>query len=218
MIKKFIYFYLLWVSSFAHANDLAVTIVDHKNIDVANAVVTLTPNRSIMSSTQAPPVNVSIIQQGAMFNPFVLAIPTGTKVHFPNKDNFRHHVYSFSKAKRFQLRLYDKDEEKFITFDKPGIAALGCNIHDNMLAFVYISEAPLIATTDTKGEAIFKNITAGDYKMTVWHPDLKKDSWASNKNMQINITATPTLRHQIELTTLRRTQEKPNFNSGNYSQ
>ena len=126
----------------AHADDISLTVKDGKKRSVEHAVVALTPQFET-DFKFASPEAAEMQQRDTLFAPFVLPVQTGTKVSFPNLDEFRHHVYSFSKTKRFQLKLYGKDESKEILFDTAGVVALGCNIHDNMLAFVYVTEAPI---------------------------------------------------------------------------
>lgn len=158
----------------APAADLTVTVTDGAGRPVEFAVVMLEPAAPAgVGSWQAPPAVMS--QQGVLFHPFVLPVRTGTEVSFPNLDDVRHHVYSFSGAKRFELRLYGQDETKTETFDKPGIVALGCNIHDNMLSYLYVTGHPIHAVTDGQGRVAFKGLGAGTFTSFVWHPDLNGD-------------------------------------------
>ncbi|MCK0070588.1 hypothetical protein [Kordiimonas laminariae] len=165
-------FLVLSAGTVANADSIALTVKDAKNRSVEHAVVALTPQFETDFKFAAPEA-AEMQQRNTLFAPFVLPVQTGTKVSFPNLDEFRHHVYSFSKTKRFQLKLYGKDESKEILFDNPGVVALGCNIHDNMLAFVYVTEAPIYQKTKANGTVSFEGLPAGQYKMEVWHPDLK---------------------------------------------
>jgi plastocyanin len=110
-----------------------------------------------------------IKQQNISFQPHVLIVPVGANVAFPNLDRVRHHVYSFSKAKKFQLALYGQDETKSVTFDQPGVIALGCNIHDTMSGFVVAVDTPYAAKTDATGHAVIANVPAGAATLQVWH-------------------------------------------------
>ncbi len=170
---RIIYFIVLFMmSSQAMAASLTVTVSNEKNKLLENAVITLTPTagQHITHTTVTAP---SMEQENTLFHPFVLPVSTGAEVKFPNKDDFRHHVYSFSKAKKLELRLYGQDEEKSIIFDKAGIAALGCNIHDNMLAFIFITDAPVFLKSDAAGQVTFSDLPDGPYQLSIWHPDLK---------------------------------------------
>lgn len=152
----------------AFAGDLVVTVTTPRGAPVADAVVTLpaTPG----APRPAFAWKQEIAQKDKTFLPFVLVTPVGTRVAFPNLDKFRHHVYSFSKGNRFELDLYGRDEPRSVTFKTVGTAALGCNIHDQMVAFVRVVDTPWAAKTDEAGRAEIKDAPDGDVKVTVWHP------------------------------------------------
>lgn len=155
----------------AAAADLTVTVTDGGGVALPWAVVALesTAGAGTGDWQPAPPV---MRQQGTLFSPFVLTVRTGTTVSFPNHDGFRHHVYSFAKAKHFELRLYGEDETKTVTFERAGPVPLGCNIHDNMLSYVYVTDHPVHAVTDSLGTASFGGLGAGAWRLHLWHPDL----------------------------------------------
>src|SRR5207244_3930054 len=96
----------------------------------------------------------------------------GSPVSFPNRDDVRHHVYSFSPAKRFDLPLYVGTPAKPVVFDTPGVVIIGCNIHDWMVGYIYVSESPYFATTDADGRADLTGLPPGRYTARVWHPQL----------------------------------------------
>jgi plastocyanin len=156
-----------------HAATLAVhvTAVGHP---LANAVVTAVardPAATAHVARTRP--KATMVQQFQQFDPFVLPIEVGTTVDFPNRDSFRHHVYSFSPAKSFELKLYGGDQTETVTFDKEGVVALGCNIHDNMLAYIDVVGTPYFVKTGIDGIGTISNLPAGSYTITVWHPDQK---------------------------------------------
>jgi hypothetical protein len=107
------------------------------------------------------------------FHPFVLVVPLGAKVSFPNLDPTRHHVYSFSPAKKFELKLFAKDQSRSVVFDRLGVVALGCNIHDAMTAFIFVSDTQFAAKTGANGIAQFANAPSAPGKVSVWHPYLR---------------------------------------------
>jgi hypothetical protein len=102
----------------------------------------------------------------------VTAILVGTAVRFPNHDNIRHQVYSFSPAKRFELPLYAGVPAEPVVFDKPGVIVLGCNIHDWMIGYIYVSESPYFARTGKNGKALLAELPPRAYTVRVWHPQL----------------------------------------------
>lgn len=151
----------------AWAGDLSVRVVDLSGAPVSDAVVTLP------ASGAAPrnfPWKMEMAQQGKAFRPFVLIVPVGASVEFPNLDKFRHHVYSFSKGNRFELELYGREEERTVTFRNEGVAALGCNIHDEMIGYIRVVDTPYAAKSDAEGAARITNAPDGEVTLTVWHP------------------------------------------------
>ncbi|OJA07303.1 Cupredoxin [Halomonas sp. QHL1] len=117
-----------------------------------------------------PPQEKNIYQRDAAFHPKVLTVPTGSYVAFPNQDTTRHHVYSFSPAKTFDLNLYLQETPPPVHFDQPGIVVLGCNIHDHMQAFIVVSDAPFAATTGAEGMLNLPTLPPGQHRVRIWHP------------------------------------------------
>jgi len=162
----------LVLSSPATAADLAISVRDAAGRPVRDAVVTIKA-----AGAPATPIRFtwpySVSQRNIQFDPFVLIVPVGSDVTFPNKDTVRHHVYSFSPVKKFELKLYGKEEARSIRFDKAGVVPLGCNIHDQMIAYVYVVDTPHAAKTGTDGMATVRGLPAGAVTMTVWHSLMK---------------------------------------------
>jgi plastocyanin len=154
------------------AAPLSVRVVDARGQPVRDAVVTLQP---IGVAARPPAVSgsYSVSQQGMQFHPFVSVVPVGANVAFLNRDATKHHVYSFSAAKRFELKLFARDQSRSVRFDKPGVIALGCNIHDSMSAFIVVTDSPWTARTDGKGIAQFANAPNAAARLSVWHPYLR---------------------------------------------
>ncbi|WFP50303.1 methylamine utilization protein [Methylomonas sp. EFPC3] len=117
-----------------------------------------------------PPAAMALDQKSREFIPHVLAVRSGTPVYFPNSDAIKHHVYSFSPAKRFEIKLYSGVPPEPVVFGQPGIVALGCNIHDWMLGYVYVSDADYLAVSDNDGRWSL-DLPNGRYRLTFWHPD-----------------------------------------------
>jgi len=118
-------------------------------------------------------INKTVVDQiNKEFVEPVTVIRPGMSVVFPNHDNIRHHVYSFSPAKIFELPLYKDVTPKPVTFDKAGAVALGCNIHDWMSAYIYVVDSPFFGLTNSQGQAKL-NMPAGRYEIHIWHPRLK---------------------------------------------
>jgi plastocyanin len=108
-------------------------------------------------------------QRDLSFVPDVLVVQTGTAVDFPNSDQVRHQVYSFSPAKTFQLALYAGRAHAPVVFDKAGLVTLGCNIHDSMVGYIYVTDSPWFAFTGADGSARLHGLAPGDYTVRIWH-------------------------------------------------
>jgi plastocyanin len=197
---------LLWfVPVAASAGDLSVTVRTPRGEPVADAVVTVpTPHAGPIHFPWA----YKMAQRNIMFDPFVLIVPVGAEVAFPNYDNIRHQVYSFSPAKTFELKLYGREETHTVRFDKPGVVQLGCNIHDGMIAFIVVVDTPYAAKTNAQGVAEIADAPVGAQAVTVWRPYLHAPGGALTQTVQIpregaarlTVTAdvrTPPERHQM---------------------
>lgn len=149
------------------AASIEFRVLDSSGAPVADAAVYATP-RSPMALPKTRK-EAAITQKQRQFSPMVTVISTGTSVQFPNLDDVRHHVYSFSPVKTFEIKLYVGTPAKPVTFDKPGDVVLGCNIHDNMRAFVFVADTPFVAKTDASGRATVDDLPAGDFEIGVWH-------------------------------------------------
>ena len=154
------------------AAPLTVRVVDASGWPVRDAVVTLYPAGAAARPAHAGGRYV-ISQQNMQFHPFLTIVPVGSDVSFPNFDNTKHHVYSFSPAKTFELKLYGQDEARAVRFDKAGVVALGCNIHDQMSAFIVVVDTPFAAKTDARGVAVLRGLPGDNARVQVWHPYAK---------------------------------------------
>ena len=139
---------------------------------VRDAVVTLYP-AGAAARRRAPAAGYVVSQKNLQFHPFLTIVPVGADVSFPNLDPTKHHVYSFSPAKKFELKLFAKDQSRTVHFDKPGVVALGCNIHDQMSAFIFVTDSAWTARTNAQGVASFGDAPNAPARLTVWHPYLR---------------------------------------------
>src|SRR3954464_13680029 len=153
------------------AAPLAVRVVDSSGHPVRDAVVTLYPSACIRPPHASSRYVIS--QQNLQFHPFLTIVPIGADVSFPNLDPTKHHVYSFSAAKRFELKLFARDQSRTVHFDKPGVVALGCNIHDAMSAFIFVTDSAWTARTNGQGVWGFGDAPRAPAGRTVWRPYLR---------------------------------------------
>ena len=154
-------------ASLTNAANVSVAFTDAAGKPLADAVVMLEPVGARLAVK--PMQNAQIVQHDLQFNPQVSVVTVGTPVMFPNQDTVRHHVYSYSAAKTFQIKLYAGVPHTPIVFDKPGVAVLGCNIHDGMIAWVVVTDTPLWARSAAGGQARVADVPPGSYEMHVWH-------------------------------------------------
>lgn len=137
---------------------------------LGGAVVTVHPLDA--AARRAAPVRAVMDQVNRAFEPDLLVIPVGSTIEFPNSDSVSHQIYSFSAPKRFQLPLYRGKPYAPVPFEQPGIVTLGCNIHDEMLAYVLVTDAPYFGRTEAGG-AWSGEVPRGRYRVSIWHPRLR---------------------------------------------
>ena len=183
---------------------------------LAEAVISLTPRSSVLPLPAAVPPSAVMDQWGKQFTPYVLPVQVGTRVNFPNRDNIKHHVYSFSPAKRFELKLYSSGTAQPVLFDKPGIVALGCNIHDWMLAYIYVLETPYFAKTDAHGRATIESLPEGSYRVEVWHPRLRGTALDFAKEVTLSGARPTALQFSLPLKREQRRAPPRYFEGGEY--
>jgi plastocyanin len=151
----------------AYASSLTVQVTDAAGQPLVEAAVYAEPAPG--QATPKPRRVGEIEQKGRKFLPLVTVVQTGTEISFPNNDSVRHHVYSFSPAKTFELKLYSGIPGSPVAFDKPGTVVVGCNIHDQMVAYIHVVNTPYFAKTDSVGKAKLEGLPAGKYQVKTWH-------------------------------------------------
>jgi plastocyanin len=143
------------------------TVITFSGQAVSNAAVSVMVRGA--PSKAAPGTMAEMSQRQRAFVPGVLAIHTGTAVNFPNFDTVRHHVYSFSPTKPFEIKLYSGTPAAPVLFDKAGTATLGCNIHDRMIAYIHVVNTPYVGVTDGLGRVTI-DVPDGEHKVRIWTP------------------------------------------------
>ena len=159
----------LCLAGAAHAADLTVVIRDSNGRAVRDAVVMADASGRAAS----PAARFVINQQNMQFVPYVLVIPVGSTVEFGNLDPYRHHVYSFSPAKKFELKLFGQGETRPVRFDRAGLVSIGCNIHDSMQAFIQVVDTPFARKSDETGRVTLRGVPAQVRQVRVYHPLLR---------------------------------------------
>jgi len=151
----------------APAGNIRVRILDRDGGPVPEVVVSARPLDAVAAPRAAAPTE-RMNQQQLAFEPHILIVSTGTEIAFPNEDDVRHHVYSFSPAKQFNFSIDSKATHDAIRFDVPGVVTLGCNIHDEMLAYIVVVDTPHFAKTGVDGSVELTGLEAGRYEVSIW--------------------------------------------------
>ena len=182
----------VFVAAFARqGQQIAVTgqIELSNNADFSNAVVWLNP----VGGQPSAPVSsrrqsATLLQKNKTFSPHLLIVQVGTAVEFPNKDPFFHNVFSLFEGKRFDLGLYEAGSTRNVSFDRPGISYIFCNIHAEMSAVVIALQTPYYGISNAKGELLLPQVAPGRYVMHMWYETALP---AALSSMTREITVTP---------------------------
>jgi plastocyanin len=151
---------------------LRVQVVDGNGLPVRDAVVELHAAKAPAGTIRFP-WKMGMAQKDRQFTPGTLIVARGSTVAFPNLDNVRHSIYSFSKPARFEIELYGRDQTRTHTFNVAGSVKLGCNIHDEMRGYIRVTDTPFAGKTDQNGYVTLTGMADGAARLTVWHPALR---------------------------------------------
>ena len=169
------------------AATVQVQVQDNTGKALPDAVVFLESKDALAAAK--PLQGAEVAQANRQFDPQVRVVTVGTAVQFPNHDTVRHQVYSFSDTKRFELKLYAGSTASPVVFDKPGIAVLGCNIHDNMVAWVIVVPTPYFGRSGPDGKLNLDDVPPGNYRLRTWHIRLPVGSPALDQTLTVPATA-----------------------------
>ncbi|MCY7296095.1 methylamine utilization protein [Alteromonas sp. a30] len=191
MMKNFLAVLTFLSVSVAQAGALKVKLVDNQALHLTNAVVYLETDEY---KGQYEGDTMAIMDQiNRQFSPYILAIQKGQKVSFPNSDSIKHHVYSFSPTKKFELQLFKNRRAQSMQFEKQGAVELGCNIHDWMLGYIFVVDTPYFAQTDKDG-GVTIDAPDGDYTLRVWHPRIQEQDIEKKRPVSISGTQEVTIK------------------------
>lgn len=164
---------LLLVSTKSYSEIRHYKVLDSTGEPLNNAVIAISAAASRQTVTRQP-TNKIMDQINRTFQPGVVSISAGDTISFPNSDNIRHHVYSFSPAKTFELKLYTGVPKIPVAFTTPGVVVLGCNIHDSMIGYIYVADSPLHGVSDEKG-SVYLDTPPDTQRLSLWHPSFSLD-------------------------------------------
>jgi len=155
-----------------YAGRVAVEVVDVDGRPVRDAVVSLQPVDGTAAKTYTP-VTHYVDQKDETFIPYVTALRTGDSVVFRNSDGTRHQVYSFSELAKFEYVLGPGESSPPLVLPRAGNIAVGCNIHDMMITYLYVTKDADLAVTDGNGKATLESVGTGSYRARAWHPQIR---------------------------------------------
>ncbi len=166
--------------------ELNVTVTDPAGHRVAGIVLVAEPQFELPA--RKPAHDAVIMDQRQMqFVPNILVIQSGTGVEFPNSDQIEHQVYSFSAAKAFKLSLYAGHKYPPVMFERAGLVVVGCNIHDHMIGYIYVTDSPYFGRSDASGQWSPHDLPPGNYRLIAWHPRMQEGGGTS---LQMPLTLT----------------------------
>ncbi len=154
-------------TSGASGATLSVQVTDSTGKPLEDVVVVADAEAGVAMPRMLKPGEIA--QRGLKFMPLVSVVQTGSRISFPNNDKVKHHIYSFSPAKKFDQKLYSGVAAAPQVFDKAGLVVLGCNIHDRMVSYVKVVDSPYFAKTDAQGVARIEIAAGGKYTVSAWH-------------------------------------------------
>ncbi|CAA9499846.1 MAG: Protein containing plastocyanin/azurin family domain [uncultured Sphingomonadaceae bacterium] len=169
MIARTLFLPTIALACPAGAAGVVIDLRDARGAPLTDVVVTVHATGRPTPRPEGLPWGAQVVQRNIQFQPAVMLVPVGATVGFPNQDAVRHHVYSFSKPKRFELKLYGREAARTVTFDKPGTVTLGCNIHDRMRGFLRVVDTAWAGKSDARGRVAIDGVTPGAATITVWH-------------------------------------------------
>jgi len=177
----------LLLSGAAQAAPQAFTVLNETGQPLPQAVVSVITAKGEKANGAGTVVDMG--QRNRQFTPTVVAVPVGGAVNFPNYDTVRHHVYSFSNTRKFEIKLYSGTPAAPVVFDKPGTATLGCNIHDGMIGYIHVVDTPFYGVTDAQGRLTL-DVPAGDHKVRIWAPAMGEAAPPVEFNLRTGPAAT----------------------------
>jgi plastocyanin len=189
------------------ASELTVSVIDPSGHGVTDVVVVVAPAELAAPPATQPSPAAIMDQRNLAFSPRILVVRVGTSVEFPNNDTVSHQVYSFSPAKKFQLPLYKGQLHPPETFDRPGLVVLGCNIHDQMVGYIYVTDAPFFGKTDSAGTLRVPGLSAGEYRISVWSPFIADQ--ASSLTRTVRMAAQEPASSRVQLVDALRARPEP---------
>ena len=182
----------------AEGGEVSALVTNQRGEPLADAVV-LAFSQDKEVATPVQPGREEIDQINQEFVPHIKSISVGSAVDFPNKDNIRHHVYSFSPAKTFELPLYAGRPAHPVVFDRPGVVTIGCNVHDWMVGHIYVADTPHVGKTGADGRISLTHLPPGRYAVRVWHPRMVGSQESTSRSISLDQAGVADVAWQLTL-------------------
>lgn len=211
-------FLILGGTSFSSsAQSVSLLLQDGEGNPIEHGVVEILLPENLRAAFQNS-VDVEVDQLDKEFVPHVSSVVAGNRVSFPNSDDILHHVYSFSSLKTFNIPLYGKDQQEKYSeaFNESGVVEIGCNIHDWMLAYIYVAETSLNAVSDDSGLVELRGLPAGEFQLRIWHPRLAEEDVARTRTLELVQGQVLNLEITLQLQRDRRVRRAPSSNRSRY--
>ena len=210
MLRHFLIIVASMLTTSGVAQTLSVTLFDQNSNPVEGAVIEVLVSDELKNDYQTQE-DVAVDQVDKEFVPNVSTVIAGNRVSFPNSDDILHHVYSFSPINTFNIPLYGSDEQaEFVQeFAVSGVVEIGCNIHDWMLAYIYVSETSLTSISSSEGAASLSDLPAGSYRLRLWHPRLAEENNSRIIDVELSAKTDTRLEIVVELARDRRIRRAP---------
>lgn len=140
-----------------------------QGVDTARSVVYYQPATGATPAPKPGPSPLEVVTRGKQFEPRVLPVRVGSRVRFPNADPILHNVFSVSPGNAFDLGLARQGAGKDVTFTRPGLVRVFCNVHHSMVAYVLVLDTPYFTSPDAGGSFALTGLPAGEGTLTAWH-------------------------------------------------
>lgn len=212
-----LFMFFLALQSPAGAQSLQVILSDNNGDPVSDAVIELLLPAELGAQYQSPGEHF-IDQLDKEFVPHVTTVVAGGEIGFPNSDAILHHVYSFSTPRTFNIPLYGRGENDDYrqSFPDSGVVEIGCNIHDWMLAYIYVGKTQLMAISDSEGSAIIENLPPGDFQLQIWHARLDEPANVMVRDISLVEGERSSIELALSLQRDRRIRRAPSANRNRY--
>jgi plastocyanin len=194
---------LATAAAVAAAGPLEVAIVDADGEPVGNAVVTLHSSSGLDTGPGVAQTH-TIDQRDLQFDPQVQVFHPGDSVVFRNSDRTRHHVYSFAPGSAFETVVKPGESSAPMKLSFPGIVSVGCNIHDRMITYLVVTDAPFAAQSGADGLVRFADVPDGAWTVRVWQPRSKAENQTSEQAMAMPAASGSRMRFVLTLRPERR--------------